>query len=358
MGSFSGAGDLFSQSGGSKDLANSFQTETQLYPKPSMSDDKQAWRDWQRELGDHLRNRTFELNFAESEAPPASLVAEQVVEQNALTRREFTLLAADGDLIPVVALIPAGASEPLPGIIMLAGHVKDRRSGLAQMVLPGRSINRSAALQLALAGFVTFTIELPGFGLRGSLASMPDHQIVAYNEIQTGGFYKKKVMHEIKRLVDYIETMPEVDHERLGISGVSLGGRLAVAYGGLDNRIKAVSFHMYGGQRGPFPEESGTKVQPHYCQIIPGHRELMHREDPLLLLAPRPTQGLRSEYRPFKDSSFARDLEKIWTLMGKREAIEISTMPEGRYLYFVDEAIRFFESHLQSRNDTILDHEV
>ena len=52
---------------------------------------------------------------------------------------------------------------------------------------------------------------------------------------------------DARRLIDWLETRPEIDSERLAAAGVSLGGIVAATLMGLDERIRAGFFVMAGG---------------------------------------------------------------------------------------------------------------
>jgi len=346
---YSGTGDLLDHAGGDPSGSALVAMQSSKFPKPTGSDEE-AWHSWQHRLRDYLTREVYELDFSLTVAPSPNAALRREFVDAGLIRKEFAIPAADGDSIPVVALLPAGASAPLPGILIIHGHVLDGDSGLAQMVLPVKSYQRSAARELALAGFVTLTIELRGFGMRGS-PEFPDHRIVSYNAILAGSFYKKLVFGDVKRTMDFFAILPEVDPERLGISGVSFGAELSVEYAALDERIKAISFHAHGGRTGPYPGKSEPGVgQPHYCHIIPGANRMMHREDPFLLLAPRPTQGLRGEEEPFPEAEFEATLQRVWSLMGRAEALELRLVSGSAgnraHTYFVEDSIRFFKRQL------------
>jgi len=76
----------------------------------------------------------------------------------------------------------------------------------------------------------------------------------------------------------------------------------------------------------------------------------MHREDPFLLLAPRPTQGVRSQKEGFNDGAFESTLQRVWSLMGRRDALELKLITgpaDSRgHTYFVEHSIQFFKQHL------------
>ena len=343
---YAGIGPLTGHAGGDPSGSGFVAAQVAAFPQPAVSDEA-AWRSWQRRLRSHLKNEVYELDLEGPRPNAPGQFLQRTGSDTGLLRKEFAIPAADGDLIPAVMLAPADAGSPLPGILVIPGHVKDGRSGLAQMVLPVRSYQQSAARELALAGFATLTVELRGFGMRGP-PDFANHLIVAYNAILGGGFYKKLAVDDIRRALDLFEQLPEVDAARLGIAGVSLGGELAVEYAALDERIKAISFHSHGGRTGPFAgRDAPNAAQPHYCHVIPGANSIMRKEDPFLLLAPRPTQGLRGGHEPFPDDGlFAGELQAVWTILGATADLQIETIPNQGHLFFVEPAKRFFKEHL------------
>jgi dipeptidyl aminopeptidase/acylaminoacyl peptidase len=52
---------------------------------------------------------------------------------------------------------------------------------------------------------------------------------------------------DARRLLDWLETRPEVDANRIGAAGVSIGGILAATLMGVDDRVRAGAFIMAGG---------------------------------------------------------------------------------------------------------------
>jgi len=346
---YSGIGDLLDQAGPDPSGAGHIAIQPSEFPKP-IGLVEEEWRSWQDRLRSYLIREVYELDLHPGAKPSWNVRIGREITEAGLVRREFAIPAADGDTIPAVLLVPARAASKLPGILFIHGHVLDGDSGLAQMVLPVKSYQSSAARELALAGFVTLTIELRGFGMRGP-PKYPDHKVVAHNAVLAGSFYKKLVFADIKRTMDFFETLSEIDPQRLGISGVSLGAELAVEYAALDERIKAISFHAHGGHTGPYPgRASPHSTQPHYCHTIPGVNRMMRQEDPFLLLAPRPTQGVRGGKDLFAESDFEPALQRVWSMMGRADSLELKEVagPANNHghTYFVDQSIRFFKQRL------------
>src|SRR5690606_3026953 len=137
-------------------------------------------------------------------------------------------------------------------------------------------------------GFITLTTGLRGFGLLGPPASS-EHNVI-YNALLAGSFYKAVIVKDLKRAVDVLQSRPEVDAGRIGITGVSFGGELSVVYAALDTRIKVAVFQGYSGSVGPDLGLSGPAGHKHhYCHVIPGINTGLSSEDLFLLIAPRPT---------------------------------------------------------------------
>ena len=345
----SGTGDLTGYTGTDPSGALLIDQEAVRFPKPE-SWDAEELRQWQTDLRAFLRDDLYGLDLSNPVSKAPQAVLKKAVTSEGLIRQEFDIIGADGDAIPVVLMRPETATRPLPGVFLIPGHVKNGDSGLAQLVIDVDSYHQSAARRLALAGFATMTLELRGFGMRGA-PKFPDHLIVAYNAILAGDSYKKLVFDDIARALQLFRHLPDVDGERIGMAGVSLGAELAVEFAAMETGIKAIAFHSHGGRTGPYTgfRTPGTP-QPHYCHVIPHASGIMHTEDPFLLLAPRPVQGLRGLRQPFRNDGLETLMRRTWTALGYPENLEIGLAEaEERYrghAFFVEEAVAFFHEHL------------
>lgn len=259
-------------------------------------------------------------------------------------QESIAITAQDGVQIPAYLFLPSDSSKR-PAIIVIPGHVSESESGIEQTGALTDSYQHAAALRLAEAGFVTLTFELRGFGQLGQKHGT-EHRLVAYNAILAGTFYKAIIARDLKNAVDFLQTRAEIDPDRIGITGASYGGEMSVAYAALDPRIKVIVFQAYGGAADNNPGVTGSKDdQPHYCHIIPGANLLFHREDMFLLLAPRPTLGIRGHEEPFDNRRFNKILQDGWSTLGRRGDLELRT-ERGGHEYFVGPAIDFFRKHL------------
>src|SRR5437773_1469191 len=82
--------------------------------------------------------------------------------------------------------------------------------------------------------------------------AMPGERKVAGRPMSTAFFSADKTpiyqtVVDLRRGVDYLETVPEVDAKRVGYYGVSMGGILGGIAAGLDSRFRAPALVVAGG---------------------------------------------------------------------------------------------------------------
>ncbi len=130
--------------------------------------------------------------------------------------------------------------DKFPAIILCHGF-----AGFKELLLP------AYAESFAKNGYITIVFDYRGFGAsegeRGRL--VPQEQIV-----------------DIRNTITYIETLPEVDTERIGLWGTSFGGANAILTAAIDNRVKClvVQLTFGSGERvitGGQSDEEKTKLQ-------------------------------------------------------------------------------------------------
>ena len=327
-------------------LLATLDAQSPAIPSPNLAE-RDAFQTWQSALRDLLINDIFLMPGISEPEPVKFTVENAIILADGLIRQEVTFSAFDGVEIPAYLFLPREA-EPRPAIVVIPGHVRESESGIEQTAGLVDSYQHGAARELARAGFVTFTFELRGFGQLGT-PHHTEHRLVAYNAVLAGTFYKALISKDVKSAVDLIQSLPQVDANELGITGASYGGEMAVTYAALDTRIKAIVFQAFGGGMGDFRGITGTKKdQPHYDHIIPGANTILQQQDIFLLLAPRPTLGIRGAKEPFREPSFSTLLQAGWEAFGRPANLELRIEPGG-HEYFVEPAVAFFKAKLHTR---------
>lgn len=118
-----------------------------------------------------------------------------------------------------------------PAILSVHGHGPDLRFGESMQ-------KRSAAF--ARMGAVVFAYDMIGYGD----SKQVDHKIPIALTLQT---------YNSQRVIDYLISRPDVDSERIGVTGESGGGTQSILITALDPRIKVsapvvmVSAYFFGG---------------------------------------------------------------------------------------------------------------
>lgn len=261
-----------------------------------------------------------------------------------LSRTLLVFESFDKTEIPAYLFRPKGSS-PSPTIVVIPGHVRTEESGIDQTGGLVDSYQHKVALRLAQAGYVTLTFELRGFGKLGPPFNT-EHRLVAYNAILADTFYKAIISKDIQFAVNLLHTIPEVDPKRIGITGVSFGGEMAVTYASLDSRMKVIVYQAFPARLGLRKGVKGTeKDQPHYCHIIPNQNKYGPQENIFFLLAPRAVLGVKGKLNGTFDSMFVGTIKKAWNIHQVPNLLEFKVLPGG-HEYFLEPAIRFFQLHL------------
>jgi len=158
-------------------------------------------------------------------------------------RRKITYVPESGDRVPAYLLLPRGEPRRRPAMLCLHQTTdigKGEPAGL------GGLGTLHYAHELAERGFVCLVPDYPSFGDYPYDFNRADEPYVSGS--------MKAIWNNI-RGVDLLVEMPEVDAERIGVIGHSLGGHNAIFTAVFDERLKAVVTscgftgfqHYYGG---------------------------------------------------------------------------------------------------------------
>lgn len=177
------------------------------------------------------------------------------------TRYSISFTVAKNEYLPAYLYVPFQKGVPKKLAAMLVLHGTDV---LGKAVLTGISSkpNRAYAKELADRGYVVIAPDYPSFG------DMKDYDFA--NDRYQSGTMKAIVDH--MRCVDLLQARKDVDPERIGVIGHSLGGHNALFVAAFDKRLKIIVescgwtlFHYYdagqevtkkyGGKLGPWAQD-------------------------------------------------------------------------------------------------------
>lgn len=182
--------------------------------------------DWQRRREQILANMQLVMGAlpGPDRRVPLDVRVIQTETLPTLTRQKITYAAAKEYRVPAYLLIPKELKGKAPAMLCLHGTSgpRGRTAGL------GPDYARYA-LELAERGYVTIA---------------PDYTLLGENQTDptSAGFGSGTMMGiwSHMRAVDLLQSLPEVDPERIGTIGVSLGGHNSLFVAAFDPRIKVI----------------------------------------------------------------------------------------------------------------------
>jgi dienelactone hydrolase len=199
--------------------------------------------DWQRRRSHILANVQKVMGPLPGVERRVPLNVEVVAEfdEPLYLRRKITYASEPGNRVPAWLLIPKEGKGRRPAVLALHQTVKigkDEPVGLG-----GRTTLRYGK-ELAERGYFVLAPDYPNFG---------EHTVDVYALGYASA--SMKAIWDNMRGVDVLMSLPQVDPERIGVIGHSLGGHNSIFMGVFDDRIRAVvsscgfnSFaHYYGG---------------------------------------------------------------------------------------------------------------
>lgn len=253
---------------------------------------------------------------------------ESVEELDTLTREKIWIRTEPDLEVPAYLLIPRNAPGPLPAILSSHGHGngKIEVAGVAPSIY-GCKID--SGLQFARNGFVTLCPDHRGFGEMSYRESGADEGWLAYHYHTTGATLQGKRVYDLMGCLDYLVTRPEVDANRIGAAGLSLGAEMSYHIGLLDDRIKAVV--CSGIIRDVLTEVVDTFHCP--CSFTPRLFEYFDFPDLAGALAPKPLMiqtGSRDQccYRLYQGHGKDR-IEAAYASAGASEHLHFDLHNEG-----------------------------
>ena len=181
--------------------------------------------DWQRRRAHILASMQLVMGPLPDDSRKVPLDT-KVLEEATLpktTRQRITYAAEEGDRVPAYLLIPRGLKGRAPAMLCLhptspAG--KDVVAGLTDKP------NRSYAIELAQRGYVTLAPDYLRMG-----ENRTDAYALGYASATMKGIWNHL------RAVDLLVSLPQVDAERIGCIGHSLGGHNAIFTAVFEPRI-------------------------------------------------------------------------------------------------------------------------
>lgn len=289
---------------------------------------------------------------------PLNAEVESSVEDGDLIRERVVIDSEEYMSIPCQVLRPKTMRPDgsNPAILCSHGHGaygKDAVAGVRSS--PGhvadiQHLNYNYGEQMARAGFITISPDLRVFGeRRDGLDPFPGRDPCNVNFVKGAmmGIYTLTLnIWDMKCCIDYLETRPEVDKNRIGMMGLSQGGVMTTFTTAVEPRIKAADISGYINPWRGFGIERAN-----FCgsQIVPNVYRYFDTDDIAGLIAPRP---LLLEMGIYDNCFFIHDLLKgyegvrrIYEAAGAADDLWTDIHP-GPHAFAGNKAFAFFQKYL------------
>lgn len=241
---------------------------------------------------------------------PLNAVVSDRMERDGYTIEKAYFESYPGFLATGELYRPLGKTGPFPGVLSPHGHWSTGRFGHDDSgSVPGRAIS------LARQGYVCFSYDMVG-----------------YNDsfqIRHGGFTEQQELWGLNlmglqlwnsiRAIDFLQSLPDVDPDRIGCTGASGGGTQTFMVTAVDDRIKVsapvcmVSAYMQGGC---------------LCENAPGLRQDLMNTEIAALTAPRPlllvsATGDWTKNTPKEEYPDAQTIYKLYGVEDRIKSVQV-----------------------------------
>ncbi|MFQ6096555.1 MAG: acetylxylan esterase [Armatimonadota bacterium] len=170
--------------------------------------------------------------------------------------------------------VPKNAKSPAPAVVVGPGHAMKEGKNYAEY--------QKAEVGLARLGFVVLSYDpigqgerrLPGFG----------HNL-GYSILLVGQTNEGIITWDTMRAIDYLCSRPEVDPDRIGLTGNSGGGLNSLYAPAIDDRIKVAASFCFVCSYEQWIRYGGNHC---ICNHLPGIVRDMEEFQAVGLIAPRP----------------------------------------------------------------------
>lgn len=307
-------------------------------------------KDWERRRENVLQNMQTvmgQLPDRSKLSVPKFEILKATNLDNGLIRKHIRFQSEANDWVTAILLMKQ-KSDPTPQAAMLALHQtvpigKEEPAGM------GGSRNLQYGIELAQRGYIVLIPDYPSFG------EYP-YDFAQHPEWKSGSL---KAIWNNMRAIDLLQSLPEVDGDRIGVIGHSLGGHNAIFTAVFDQRLKVVvtscgftRFHNY--YSGNLKGWTSPRYMPAIDSVYHSNPDEVPFDFPELVAAIAPRAFFTSS--PLHDDNFDCDgvretiaeAEGIYQLYDAKEGL-IAVFPDSQHDFpepARNEAYLFIDHHL------------
>lgn len=277
------------------------------------------------------------------EAPPVRVISRE--KKDGYTVEKFEFDNGAGAVVPGYLLIPDAGKKPSPAIFYCHWHGGNYDLG-KQEIFTTHHTPEIPAATLTRAGYVVMAIDAYCFGERsGKGPGGPgekggaEEMSTSKRELWLGRSLWAMMVRDDQMALDYLFTRPEVDQQRVGVTGISMGATRSWWLMALDERIKTgVAVGCLTRYQNLIAEE---KLKAHgIYYFVPGILNHFDTEAVVSLIAPRPVLFMTGDEDIGSPVSGIRKIDAsvrpVYDLYNKQDGFQNIIYPKTGHVYTQD----------------------
>ncbi|WJY15714.1 alpha/beta fold hydrolase [Pectobacteriaceae bacterium CE90] len=246
---------------------------------------------------------------------------------------------------------------PHPAVILLHDHGAKFDIGKEKMIKPwGDEAQLTSAQawadkyftgrfvgdELAKRGYVVLAVDAIGWGDRGPL-KYEQQQALASNFFNLGRSLAGTMAYEDMRTLDFLASLKQVDPQRIGIVGFSMGAYRAWQLAALSNKAAAtVAVSWMGTYEGLMtPGNNVLRGQSSFYMLHPGLSSYFDFPDVASIAAPKPMlvfNGGKDKLFPVSAVEAAYDkMHRVWRSQHADDKLETRIWPELGHVFYQEQ---------------------
>lgn len=280
-------------------------------------------------------------------------------DQEAFLVERFRFDNGAGAIVPGVLLLPKRPAGKAPAVLYCHWHGGEYGKGKVELFERAHTPEEPGPA-LARRGFVVLAIDAYGFGERngqgpGSNETDGAGELTAskYN-LWLGRTLWGMILRDDLMALDYLASRAEVDADRIGVTGISMGATRTWWLMALDDRLRAGVAVACLTRYQDLLRHGGLKHHGIYY-YVPGMLRHFDTEAVIALAAPRPLLCMNGDQDAGSPVDGIRAIEEharpAWTLHGASEHLRSEIYPGVGHVYLPamwDQTLAWLEQHLHT----------
>lgn len=287
-------------------------------------------------------------------ARPKDLKVEITSRENhdGYTRECFRFHNGVDAVVTGILLLPKDRKGPVPAIIGCHGH-----GGSKEIICVDEKNSQCVGPLLARRGYAVAAIDSYFCGERSPQKGKSAGEADLFKlHLWLGRSLWGLMLRDQQCLIDYLQTRPEVDRDRIGVTGMSMGGTTTWWLAAVDERVASLVGVAGFTRYGELIAHNGHRLHGIYY-YVPGVLEHFDTEAIYALVAPRPMlmlSGDRDAGLPLDGIAvLEKKLAEVYRLHGTAAAFRSVVYRDTAHEYLPEmkaEMVRWFEKTLPPRN--------